>query len=635
MKLVPMNDTYNICCSEEFHGMSYPSFSVVFMQTFSINHAMEFTLPEDMAHPDSKFILEIEKDGETASEIMDKKDVETVLNERLKDWTVKGMYPADADDLEKPILLMQRDVESQIFVLPDNKGVKKWWQRRYRFAADNLYHFTMRGFDFSMNIIPDENDSFAPVVLKGHAHVHADFFFAHTFSLTYRFRFDGGDAGVYDSDGKLCPAVTDQIIGFLSTHLNAEHWSPAKSENSDACANESKINAETKLQIENLWFDADGRYMSSPQPLMLQGEGRCFDAVALRYKEYIDSHCLYKNRLELLSNLKHLIYRRKHPMTVANDTHYAMVDIWEDIQHPTDDPEVPDYFAEETGISEKAVIDHVRDWHKPELIGLMTLYPNEWVYRDAKAYNEVCGEDVAIDTDDLVLAGSNVSLVIGTYGRREDGDEDAKTGWKGHLKGMRKVYQVSWQEYMYILQIVLAKKHVVGLAKEQLVNVSLNSGSGSSIELIKMNADMGMRLTRMVIQLDLLKYSKFASHKVMFDKTTRRLKLERDMQELKDIMEMADSSLHNLSDYKSVKSDYILNVVLAVISVVSAAGLLFQDLRLPFLDSYEESHLSRFNLNDGMIADFLVTTMAVVVVAAIFFVMAWAIIKVFGFIFKR
>ena len=188
---------------------------------------------------------------------------------------------------------------------------------------------------------------------------------------------------------------------------------------------------------------------------------------------------------------------------------------------------------------------------------------------------------------------------------------------------------------MYILQIVLAKKHVVGLAKEQLVNVSLNSGSGSSIELIKMNADMGMRLTRMVIQLDLLKYSKFASHKVMFDKTTRRLKLERDMQELKDIMEMADSSLHNLSDYKSVKSDYILNVVLAVISVVSAAGLLFQDLKLPFLDSYEESHLSRFNLNDGMIADFLVTAMAVVVVAAIFFVMAWAIIKVFGFIFKR
>ena len=74
--------------------------------TFSINHAMEFTLPEDMAHPDSKFILEIEKDGVTATEILDRKDIDTKQNERLKDWTVKGMYPADADALEKPILLI-------------------------------------------------------------------------------------------------------------------------------------------------------------------------------------------------------------------------------------------------------------------------------------------------------------------------------------------------------------------------------------------------------------------------------------------------------------------------------------------------------------------------------------------------
>ena len=39
---------YDVCCSEKHHGMSYPSFSVVFIQTFSINPYMEFALTEDM-----------------------------------------------------------------------------------------------------------------------------------------------------------------------------------------------------------------------------------------------------------------------------------------------------------------------------------------------------------------------------------------------------------------------------------------------------------------------------------------------------------------------------------------------------------------------------------------------------------
>jgi hypothetical protein len=320
-------------------------------------------------------------------------------------------------------------------------------------------------------------------------------------------------------------------------------------------------------------------------------------------------------------------------MTVDNDTHYAMVDIWEDVRHPGDYPDVPDYFAKSTGISEKEVIDHIRRWHKPELIGLMTLYPGEWVYRDPKAYDEVCGEDVSIDADDLVVAGSNVSVVIGTYGRREEDSDSAKTDWVSHLKNMRQDYQVSWQEYLIILQIVLAKKHVVGLAKEKLVEVSTSARGNTSLELIRKNAEMGMRLTRMVILLDLLKYSKFASHKVMFDRTTRRLNLDNDMKGLKDIMEMADNSLHNLSDYKSVRSDYILNIVLAVISVVSALGLLFNKLEMPFINAKESMKiLGRFTIDDVAIADSVMNVVALVVIAAVIFVAGWAVCKLIVFV---
>jgi hypothetical protein len=198
---------------------------------------------------------------------------------------------------------------------------------------------------------------------------------------------------------------------------------------------------------------------------------------------------------------------------------------------------------------------------------------------------------------------------------------------------MRQDYQVSWQEYLIILQIVLAKKHVVGLAKEKLVEVSTSARGNTSLELIRKNAEMGMRLTRMVILLDLLKYSKFASHKVMFDRTTRRLGLDNDLKQLKDIVEMADNSLHNLSDYKSVRSDYILNIVLAVISVVSALGLLFNKLEMPFINAKESMKiLGRFTIDDVAIADSVMNVVALVVIAAIIFVAGWAVCKLFVFV---
>ena len=74
------------------------------------------------------------------------------------------------------------------------------------------------------------------------------------------------------------------------------------------------------------------------------------------------------------------------------------------------------------------------------------------------------------------------------------------------------------------------------------------------------------------------------SHKVMFDRTTKRLDIENDQKRLIKLMEMVDSSLHNISDYKAVKSDYVLNFILAIISVVSTFEILFQDVSLPFIE---------------------------------------------------
>lgn len=86
-------------------------------------------------------------------------------------------------------------------------------------------------------------------------------------------------------------------------------------------------------------------------------------------------------------------------------------------------------------MKEDDIIQHIEKFHRSELVGLMTLYPEEWPYRMEKSFGDICGKNIAIDTDDLVLVNENVCVVIGTYGKRGN---CAATNWKEHL-GRRSV----------------------------------------------------------------------------------------------------------------------------------------------------------------------------------------------------
>ena len=48
---------YNYCCSKDGHGLAFPSFSVVFIQTFSIHGNLEFVLPVDAVLSDYKGVI--------------------------------------------------------------------------------------------------------------------------------------------------------------------------------------------------------------------------------------------------------------------------------------------------------------------------------------------------------------------------------------------------------------------------------------------------------------------------------------------------------------------------------------------------------------------------------------------------
>ena len=432
---------------------------------------------------------------------------------------------------------------------------------------ENIRRYRLEGFDFSLVL-----DEPYRVEMKGHVFVEMLILFGYTVSLTYRFVFDGNLCNLS------APASTDHIIALLSAHLSAEHWSRNEGEE------ETNINLEIKdFRITGLKIGSSGNALREGEEsnLLLKGCSRVFDDLTVRYKRFIQKCCTsYRASVSKEDRYADERSSRCQEQNSYKDFHYAMVDIWENVSHP--DGGGGDLFADDRDdrMSEAEIVDHIRECHKEELIGMMTLYPEEWPYRDREAYDEVCGGNIAIDTDDLVLVNSNVCVVIGTYGRRGAG---SPVDWEQHLEE-RADYHVSWPEYLCILEMVLAKKYIIDYASDQLVDATLNTGHMSSSELIARNAELSMRLSRMVLQLNVVKYSKFMSHKVMFDRTTRRLDIENDQKRLIKLMEMVDNSLHNISDYKSVRSDFVLNFILAIISVVSTFEILFQDVNLPFVE---------------------------------------------------
>lgn len=551
--------TYDYCCSRDGHGLEIPGFSAVFIQTFSIKQELQFLLPDC-------YVRHLPGDEDYVFH---------------KD---KFVYEEKADALAIPIVPMGRSIEKQIFVLrnegksPDEKNVRR---------------FSLRGFDFEMPIEPEE-DEIEPRLLKCHVNVEMSLFFGNTVSITYRFLFNG------HSGTLSAPVGIDHIIALLSTWLGAEYWSRDVNESCEEGASRTNINLEGDFKVENLFFSELGDPLEEGVCLPMGSGERGFGKIAVRYKRFIYRCCTRLSKS--LSGEEKAKFRKclkTTPVSIVNDSRFAMVDLWEDIRHPL--PDGTDLFSNDRPdrMTEAQIVSHIRDFHKPELIGLMTLYLGEWPYRDAEAYDDVCGENIAIDTDDLVLVNSNMSIVLGTYGRRGDGQETAGTvekkgvNWAEHLKE-RARYHVSWPEYLLILQMVLAKKYVIGRANDVLIDATLSASSTSSLDLIGQNAKLSMRLSRMVLQLDVVKYSKFASHKVMFDRTTRRLNLDNDLDRLNEMMSMVDSSLHNLSDFKSMKSDFVLNFILAIISVASTFELFFQQSEMPFLTYFgiQSSHLA-------------------------------------------
>ena len=580
-------DIRQTCCSEDNRELVFPSFSAVFIHTFMLS------------------------EGEIKPGVGDVSGVK--LDKAFKDMKAKLRQDPNKDDLpisslaeyikkdNVHIVRMQNEVEELIFPSASLNN-------------NQIARYSVKGFDFRIPVrAAKEKDKrgvdvadFPPVDFQGHANVEVSQFFGNIFSLTYRFLFDGFTCKILKADEsdhetmgaddrKIVTATTNHIIGLLSSALGAEYWS-----GDDDDAKNVGIDLINRIIIDKFWLNSDGEVskrdaqgkLTNPGKLEVQqmdksledcvggkedehgvwaikDNDRVFDWILLRYKKFISKEFQPGRPVE--------------DMSVKDDSRYAMVDIWETVKHPYSTRAYSygtrDLFSDNRGkkLSEADIINHIRDFHKPELVGLMSMYPAEWPYRAAEAYDDVCGENIAIDTDDLVLAGSHMTVVIGTYARRGDGVNGVN--WKEVMRD-RRLYHVSWEEYLLILQFILAKKYTFNNAIDRLLALT-NDMSNITKDMIGDCSKAALAASKKAIALDVIKHMKFPSHKIMYDRTAKRLELENDFQRFKDVQEVVSGNLQSLGEYHVAKSDSRMNFLLMAISVVSLLELLYQETKWP------------------------------------------------------
>lgn len=469
-------------------------------------------------------------------------------------------------DLEKP--------ESKSFIKKDSDGnfddqlftntcpEHPWDEAAFRHkdthTGPKIERYRLKGFDICIEI-----DGPTPARLWGHVHVRATVFFNKTVEISYRVIVT--KTGRINST-KFCqtdvPFNTDQLIAVAGIVQHVEHWVYNKKIKGQEIDGSLKI-----VTISDLHLDEESNF----HPATIRTKGITFEEVQKRYRYFFDRQP-YKDHKK----------PREEKEFEYGDHNYIFLDIWESVSHAG-----RIRFDE---MREDKVIEHIEQCHKAELVGLMTLYPEEWSYRMDSSYEDICGKNIAIDTDDLVLANETMSLVVGTYGNR---GKEAPTDWKKHL-ARRDRYHVSWPEYLVLVEILLAKKHTINYVLNKYIfnsrraikeNSKADGKEGQQgftiindkiLDMIEQNARLSIGLSDIILQLDSVRYLRYMSHKHMYHETSRRLRIEDDERQLKEITERVDKSLTNANNIADLKEANSTKNILLFISIASLFGVLLE-----------------------------------------------------------
>ena len=399
-----------------------------------------------------------------------------------------------------------------------------------------LRRYELPGFRMSVKMGIGDDENFKEAEVAGEVRVWMTVFFDHTVQLSYRLLVLNSERF---SDLALCRSSevldTDGLIVLAGLVQHVEHWEFNEKKN------RQEINGCVQgVRIEGLTLDANSAWVAGGT----REEGLTFTEVQRRYRNIVDKTPAGEFRYK--------------------DYHYTFIDVWETVEHGG-----ATRFAD---MAEDEVIEHIERHHRAELVGLMSLYPCEWPYRMDSAYEAVCGPNIAIDTDDLVLANENMSVVFGTYGRRGEG---ASTDWQKHLM-RRDRYHVSWPEYLVLVEILLAKKHTINYVLNKYIYNSSRALAAGSYDMVEQNSLLNIRLSKILLQLDAIRYLRYVSHKHMSNLTEERLGIAKDRKMLDSTFAQVGTSLNTVNDVAELKEANATKFILFFISVASLFGVLLE-----------------------------------------------------------
>ncbi len=416
-----------------------------------------------------------------------------------------------------------------------------------------ICRYKLKGFRIVIKLEDDGTE------IKGYVHVEASLFFGNTVCISYRLVIDSAKELDWNKEG-FCVSDkalnTDDLIALSGIPLATEHWSQNKDSNCSDIDNDVEY-----IEISELYLDEVGN--SLIEPIQKSGKKNVFLDILHCYKSVFISNDCRQERAESV---------------------YVFIDVWENVGHQKG--------IDFANLKEEEIIEHIEIHHQSEIIGLLTLYPYEWPYRMSKDFEEICGSNIAIDTDDLVIANQNVCIVFGTYGLR---GKDSPTDWKEHLEE-RAEYHVSWPEYLLIVEMILAKKQAINDALAHFINNTIKvSKQKNTRKLIEENALLTLNISNTLLKLDAVRFSRFASHKIMYERTEKRLGLERDYNQLQNAISQIDQSLNNVTNSREIKQANLLNLILGIISVASLFSILLTPAELPFFKAIASSEKLAFN----------------------------------------
>lgn len=464
------------------------------------------------------------------------------------------------NDKHSNVSLNKDTVDGQIFNL-NNKN-----------DSALITRYSLKGFSVKIQLEGDKE-------IKGYVYVEASVYFHNTVCISYHLVIDSKKELNWN-ENKFCtsskPLNTDDLIALAGVPLTTEHWS--LNDQTQCTEIENDV---TLIKINDLFVDEGGNWLNESSNC--NGKSNVFSDVFESYKKLF-----VKGNIDQSYDLK-----------------YVFIDIWENIGHSKG--------LNFGKLKEEEIIEHIELNHQSELIGLLTLYPYEWPYRMNSEFKEICGDNIAIDTDDLILLNQNICVVFGTYGLR---GKNSPTDWKEHLMERAK-YHVSWPEYLSILEMVLAKKQVVSNAlTSYLSKVASGSRRKNIRKQIEEHASQTLNISDNLLKLDTIRLSRFVSHKIMYERTEKRLGLVKDYQHLQEAMDRIVQSMDNITNSREIRQANLLSIVLGIISVASLFSILLTPAEIPFFKSI----FANENLAQSGGKSIIILTLLIII-----FVIIWAV----------